>query len=76
MCQALSDAERAFGERYGNNPAWLSYFDEAYLAARMGHCFRALGESAHAERYARRSLNMDGRFVRGKALTCRCWRRH
>jgi hypothetical protein len=34
----------------------------------MGHCFRALGEPAHAERYARRSLNMDGRFVRGKAF--------
>jgi hypothetical protein len=29
---------------------------------------RALGEAAHAERYARRSLNMDGRFVRGKAF--------
>jgi hypothetical protein len=38
------------------------------MAARMGHCFRALGEPAHAERYARRSLNMDGRFVRGKAF--------
>jgi hypothetical protein len=34
----------------------------------MAHCFRALGESAHAERYARRSLHMDGRFVRGKAF--------
>jgi hypothetical protein len=67
--QALSDAETAFGRAVrANNPAWLSYFDEAYLAARMGHCFRALGESAHAERYARRSLNMDGRFVRGKAF--------
>ena len=67
--QALSDAETAFGRAVrANNPAWLSYFDEAYLAARMGHCFRALGEPAHAERYARRSLNMDGRFVRGKAF--------
>ncbi len=67
--QALSDAERAFGRAVrANNPAWLSYFDEAYLAARMGHCFRALGEPAHAERCARRSLNMDGRFVRGKAF--------
>jgi hypothetical protein len=67
--QAPSDAEAAFGRAVRtNNPAWLSYFDEAYLAARMGHCFQALGEPAHAERYARRSLNMDGRFVRGKAF--------
>jgi hypothetical protein len=67
--RALSDAEAAFGRAVrANDPAWLRYFDEAYLAARMGHCFRALGEPAHAERYARRSLNMDGRFVRGKAF--------
>jgi hypothetical protein len=67
--QALSDAETEFGRAVrADNPAWLSYFDEAYLAARMGHCFRALGEPTHAERYARRSLNMDGRFVRGKAF--------
>jgi hypothetical protein len=67
--RALSDAEVAFGRAVrANDPAWLRYFDEAYLAARMGHCFRALGEPAHAERYARRSLNMDGRFVRGKAF--------
>lgn len=31
-------------------------------------CFRALGEPAHAEQYARRSLNMDGRLVHGKAF--------
>ena len=37
--QALSDAETAFGRAVrANNPAWLSYFDEAYLAARMGDC--------------------------------------
>jgi hypothetical protein len=67
--RALSGAETAFGRAVrGNDPAWLRYFDEAYLAARMAHCFRALGEPAHAERYARRSLHMDGRFVRGKAF--------
>jgi hypothetical protein len=67
--RALSGAEAAFGKAMrGNDPAWLRYFDEAYLAARMAHCFRALGEPAHAERYARRSLHMDGRFVRGKAF--------
>ena len=67
--RALSDAEAAFGRTVrADDPVWLRYFDEAYLAARMGHCFRALGEPALAERYARRSLNMDGRFVRGKAF--------
>jgi hypothetical protein len=67
--RALSDAERTF-ERSAreNDPAWLRYFDEAYLAARMAQCFRDLGESGHAEQYARRSLDMDDRFVRGKAF--------
>jgi tetratricopeptide (TPR) repeat protein len=67
--RALSDAEAAFGRAVrADDPVWLRYFDEAYLAARMGHCFHALGEPGHAERYARRSLTMDGRFVRGKAF--------
>ncbi|HEV2375789.1 MAG TPA: hypothetical protein VGS19_26935 [Streptosporangiaceae bacterium] len=67
--KALTQAEAAFDSaaREGD-PGWLAYFDEAYLAARMAHCFHALGEPAHAERYARRSLDMDGRFVRGKAF--------
>lgn len=67
--RALSNAEAAFSRSTpGSDPGWLRYFDEAYLAARMAHCFRALGEPVHAERYARRSLGMDGRFVRGKAF--------
>jgi len=51
-----------------DDPGWLSYFDEAYLAARMAQCFRDLGDSRHAVRYARRSLDMDGRYVRGRAF--------
>ena len=67
--RALSDAERAFGRSARqDDPGWLRYFDEAYLAARMAHCFHDLGEPRHAEQYARRSLHMDGRFVRGKAF--------
>jgi hypothetical protein len=67
--RALSAAESAFdASQRHNDPGWLRYFDEAYLAARMAHCFRDLGEPRHAERYARRSLNMDGRFVRGKVF--------
>jgi hypothetical protein len=67
--RALSDAEAEFDSAArDSDPGWLRYFDEAYLSARMAHCFRDLGEAGHAERYARLSLDMDGRFVRGKAF--------
>jgi hypothetical protein len=66
---ALTQAERTFDRAAReDDPAWLSYFDEAYLAARMAQCFRDLGEAGHAVRYARRSLDMDGRYVRGRAF--------
>ena len=65
----LAQVERTFDRvTREDDPAWLSYFDEAYLAARMAQCFRDLGEAGHAAQYARRSLNMDGRFVRGRAF--------
>ena len=65
----LATAERTFDRAtQEDNPAWLAYFDEAYLAARMAQCFRDLGEADHAARYARRSLDMDGRYVRGRAF--------
>jgi hypothetical protein len=66
---ALAQAERTFDRAAReDDPAWLSYFDEAYLAARMAQCFRDLGEAGHAARYARRSLDMDSRYVRGRAF--------
>lgn len=34
----------------------------------MAQCFSDLGESGHAARYARRSLNVDGSYVRGRAF--------
>ncbi len=65
----LARAEQTFDRAAReDDPAWLSYFDEAYLAARMAQCFRDLGEAGHAARYARRSLDMDGRYVRGRAF--------
>jgi tetratricopeptide (TPR) repeat protein len=65
----LAQAERTFDRAAReDDPTWLSYFDEAYLAARMAQCFRDLGEAGHAARYARRSLDMDGRYVRGRAF--------
>ncbi|KIR62661.1 MULTISPECIES: helix-turn-helix domain-containing protein [Micromonospora] len=60
--QALDRADRS------SDPQWLSYFDEAYLSAKFGHCFLALGRNTHAERFAARSLRMDNRYVRGKAF--------
>jgi tetratricopeptide (TPR) repeat protein len=66
---ALAKAERTFDRATReDDPTWLAYFDEAYLAARMAQCFRDLGEADHAARYARRSLDMDGRYVRGRAF--------
>src|SRR6202034_70131 len=66
---ALARAEQPFDRAAReDDPAWLSYFDEAYLAARMAQCFRDLGEAGHAARYARCSLDMDGRYVRGRAF--------
>ena len=66
---ALAQAERTFDRAAReDDPAWLAYFDEAYLAARMAQCFRDLGEAGHTARYARRSLDMDGRYVRGRAF--------
>jgi tetratricopeptide (TPR) repeat protein len=65
----LALAERTFDRATReDNPAWLGYFDEAYLNARMAQCFRDLGEAAHAAQYAQRLLNMDGRYVRGRAF--------
>ncbi|MEV4060479.1 hypothetical protein [Nonomuraea dietziae] len=64
---SLNAAERAFERRSeGNEPSWLSYFDEAYLSAKFAHCFRDLGEGERTVRQARRSLEMDGRYVRGR----------
>ncbi|MEU8422708.1 helix-turn-helix domain-containing protein [Micromonospora sp. NPDC048835] len=60
--QALDRADRS------TEPQWLSYFDEAYLSAKFGHCFHALGRNTHAERFAVRSLRMDNRYIRGRAF--------
>jgi hypothetical protein len=65
--RALGDAERAFSAAAGRErPAWLGYFDEAYLAAKFAHCFRDLARPVEAERYARRSLRMTDGYDRGR----------
>ena len=68
--KALTSAEHAFVAGVGscNAPEWLSYFDEAYLSARIAQCFRDLGDGSQTVRYAQRSLDMNGDFVRGRAF--------
>jgi hypothetical protein len=64
---SLHEAEVAFDRRVpGEEPEWIGYFDEAYLSAKFAQCFRDLGDGARAVRHARRSLDMDGRYVRGR----------
>jgi tetratricopeptide (TPR) repeat protein len=66
---AIAQAERAFDRAaVEQDPEWLAYFDEAHFATRMAQCFRDLGDAANAARYALRSLDMDGRYVRGRAF--------
>ena len=67
--KALNAAEQAFGRSNPtDNPSWLQYFDEAYMAAKFGHCFRELGQGDKAELFARRSLDMVDGYIRGKAF--------
>jgi hypothetical protein len=65
---ALKRASITFEKGGAEPPSWLKYFDHAYLAARIAHCFRALGQGGPTEKYALRSLDMDDRFIRGKAF--------
>lgn len=63
--RAESTLDRA--DRHGD-PQWITYFDEAYLSAKFGHCFAALGDGRHAVASATRSLDMSDGFVRGRAF--------
>jgi tetratricopeptide (TPR) repeat protein/transcriptional regulator with XRE-family HTH domain len=53
------DAMEAAGAatEVGDDPVWISHFDEAYLADELAHCHRDLGQAEQAERYARQSLD-------------------
>jgi hypothetical protein len=63
---ALGEAERIFDRANpADAPQWISYFDEAYLSAKFGHCFRELGQPEPGRKFALRSLDMDGSYVRG-----------
>jgi tetratricopeptide (TPR) repeat protein len=49
-----------------DNPQWLTYYDSAYLSAKKGHCLLAAGDTPAATDAARRSLDMDPNYVRGR----------
>lgn len=66
---ALDRAERELDRADRSaDPHWIGYFDDAYLSAKFGHCFLALGDAPNATRFAERSLDMDPRFARGRAF--------
>lgn len=51
--RALSEAVQVFERRQpGNDPEWISYFDDAELSAEFGHCFRDIGRASDAVTYA------------------------
>jgi hypothetical protein len=65
--KALLAAESAFAVD-DDPPPWLGYFDEAYLAAKIAHCFRELRDDDRTRRYASESLQMNDGYERGRAF--------
>lgn len=54
---ALAAADKTFERRvFGNDPEWILYFDDAELAAEVGHCFRDLGRPIDAAQHASHCL--------------------
>lgn len=66
--QALVKAEQAFSRADDGTPEWLGYFDEAYLSAKIAHCFRDLGDARRSGQHAERSLQMSDGYLRGRAF--------
>ncbi|MEW1796575.1 sporulation protein [Streptomyces niveus] len=63
---AMNEAERFF-ERADSaeDPAWLSYMDEAELIGEFCHCFRDLGQGPDAVRVATRAVELtDPKYAR------------
>jgi tetratricopeptide (TPR) repeat protein len=64
---AMSNAERALQRADSDDrPDWLTYLDAAYVAAKFGHAYRALGQPARAVDCALRSLEMTDGYERGR----------
>jgi hypothetical protein len=66
---ALAAAERQLNAASrADDPPWLAYFDEAYLAAKHAHCLHALGRGRQGIGYAERSLQMSGGYARARVF--------
>ncbi len=56
--RALSAMERAEAAAdAGDDPAWISHFDQAYLADELAHCHRDLGQPGPAAQRAQEALD-------------------
>ncbi|REF36398.1 XRE family transcriptional regulator [Thermasporomyces composti] len=64
--KALAAAIGEFDRRIpGDGPPWIQYFDDAEMAAEMGHCNRDLGRAEIAAEYASQSVRAsDGGYAR------------
>jgi transcriptional regulator with XRE-family HTH domain len=61
--RALSEATKALESRNsGDEPEWITYFDEAELAAEAAHCFRDVNSARKSVEYAQNA--MSGSHVR------------
>jgi hypothetical protein len=66
---SLQEFERRKPE---DDPAdWFAYFDDAELAAELGHCNRDLGRAVDASVYAAQSIGANGEYVR--SVSSRPW---
>jgi transcriptional regulator with XRE-family HTH domain len=62
---ALAAAEQTFHvPQPGVDPEFISYFNEAELAAEMAHCFRDLGDANQAACHAALAAPSDGAYAR------------
>lgn len=62
---ALAAVERAFHvPEPGVDPEFISYFNEAELAAETAHCFRDLGDAREAARRAALATPSNGEYAR------------
>ncbi|MEU6402322.1 sporulation protein [Streptomyces sp. NPDC046985] len=64
--RAMNQAERHFGQAdTADDPAWLSYFDDAELLGEFCHCFRDLKMRREAVEHAQRAVDStDPQYAR------------
>lgn len=64
--RALTSAVKEFARHTpGEGPGWIQYFDEAELAAELGHCNRDLGRALPATTYAAQAIgSASGQYLR------------